>query len=222
MNEVQSQPVMALNGNNARGIASFSTSCRTGWLSFPLILEIVRMNHAHWPQQHFEPIIFLAHPNNAWFIIQAVEWSKLKFVGPGLLVYRLATHVDMTSYDEDLRRSLAKVYSLASIKFLPVSIPLMTAYGDTQGTVDSGDVCVLRGDYHVVYMLVKNDDIDNRISYRLLQCHSRLRDTLGWEKPLLNPLSSLLVQEILAVEPLFLLFPQSAPCSWSADLLSLL
>ena len=30
INEVLSQPVMALSGNNARGIASFSTSCRPG------------------------------------------------------------------------------------------------------------------------------------------------------------------------------------------------
>ena len=39
-----------------------------------------------------------------------------KFVGPGLQVYGLATPLNMTSYDEDLLRSLAKVYNLASIK----------------------------------------------------------------------------------------------------------
>ena len=75
----------------------------------------------------------------------------------------------MTSYDEDLLRSLAKVCNLVSLKFLPISIPLMTAYCDAPGEVNRGDVCVFRGDYHVVYMLVKNDYIDNKISYRLLR-----------------------------------------------------
>ena len=36
----------------ARGVASFSTSCRPGWLSFPQILKIVRMTSTHWPHQH--------------------------------------------------------------------------------------------------------------------------------------------------------------------------
>ena len=44
----------------------------------------------------------------------------------------------------------------------------MTAYCDTPGEVNSGDVGVLRGDYYVLYMLVKNDYIDKRISYRFL------------------------------------------------------
>ena len=47
-----------------RGIASFFTSCRPGWLSFPHILKIARMTSLHWPHQHFELLSFLAHPNN--------------------------------------------------------------------------------------------------------------------------------------------------------------
>lgn len=84
------------------------------------------------------------------------------------MVYGLATHLDMTSYEDDLLRSLAKVYNLAFIS-LPISIPLMTAYFDAPGEENSGDVCVFRGDYDIVYILVKNDYIDNRISYRLLR-----------------------------------------------------
>ena len=76
--------------------------------------------------------------------------------------------LDMTSYEEDLLRSLAKVYNLASIKSAHI-YSFDAAYCDTPGEVNSGDVCVLRGDYHVLYMLVKNDYIDNRISYRLLR-----------------------------------------------------
>ena len=157
----------------------------------------------------------------------------------------------MTSYEEDLLRSLAKLSNLASMKFLSLSIPLMTAYCDAPGEVNSGDVWVFRGDYHVVYILVKNDYIDNKISYRLLrgwistatskigsqkkiafnlnnhkmrkwQCQ-RLVVRYAWlRETVLNPLSSLVVQAILAMEHLFLLFPQSATRSWSPDLLSLL
>ena len=43
-----------------RGIASFSTSCRPGWLSFPHILKIARMTSTHRPHQHFELLSFLA------------------------------------------------------------------------------------------------------------------------------------------------------------------
>ena len=45
----------------------------------------------------------------------------------------------------------------------------LSAYCVAPGDVLSGDVCVFRGDYHVVYILVKNDYIDNKISYRLLR-----------------------------------------------------
>ena len=49
----------AMNSNNrriliARGVASFSTSCRPGRLSFPYILKLARMTSMHWPHQHFE------------------------------------------------------------------------------------------------------------------------------------------------------------------------
>ena len=55
-----------------RGVASFSTSCEPGWLSFPHILKIASTTNA-------------THS-----LLQAVEWSNQKFVGPGLQVYRLA------------------------------------------------------------------------------------------------------------------------------------
>ena len=48
-----------------RGVASFSTSCRPGWLSLPHILKIARMISTHWLQRHFELFSFLAHPSNA-------------------------------------------------------------------------------------------------------------------------------------------------------------
>ena len=37
-----------------RGVASFSTSSKPGWLSLPHILKIARMTSPHWPHQHFE------------------------------------------------------------------------------------------------------------------------------------------------------------------------
>ena len=48
-----------------RGVTSFSTSCKPGWLSFPHIPKIALMARTHWPHQHFEPLSFLTHPNNA-------------------------------------------------------------------------------------------------------------------------------------------------------------
>ena len=45
-----------------RDIASFSTSCRPGWLSFPHILKIARMTRTHWPHQHFELLCFFSSP----------------------------------------------------------------------------------------------------------------------------------------------------------------
>ena len=67
----------------ARGIASFSTRCRLGWQSFPNILKIAPMTSMHWPHQHFE---LLAHPK-MHNLLQAVDWLKQKFVGPGLQDY---------------------------------------------------------------------------------------------------------------------------------------
>ena len=54
-----------LNQTSDRGVANFSTSCKTGWLSFPHIMKIARMTSTHWPHQHFELLSFLAPPNNA-------------------------------------------------------------------------------------------------------------------------------------------------------------
>jgi len=48
-----------------RGVASFLTCCRPGWISFSHTLKIARMTMTHWPHQHFELLSFLAHPNNA-------------------------------------------------------------------------------------------------------------------------------------------------------------
>ena len=48
-----------------RGVASFSTSCRPGRLSFPHILKIALMTSTHWPHQRFELLSFIVHPSNA-------------------------------------------------------------------------------------------------------------------------------------------------------------
>ena len=48
-----------------RGIASFSTGCKPGWLSFPHILKIACMTkYMHWPHQLFKLLIFLAQPDS--------------------------------------------------------------------------------------------------------------------------------------------------------------
>ena len=48
-----------------RGIASFSTGSRPGWLSFPHILKIACMTkYMHWPHQLFKLLIFLAQPDS--------------------------------------------------------------------------------------------------------------------------------------------------------------
>ena len=52
------------NTARTRGVASFSTSCRPGRLSFTRILQIARMTSRHLPHQDFELLSFLAHPNN--------------------------------------------------------------------------------------------------------------------------------------------------------------
>ena len=48
-----------------RGVASFLTSSRPGWISFSHTLKIAHMTSMHWPHQHFEIWSFLVHPNNA-------------------------------------------------------------------------------------------------------------------------------------------------------------
>ena len=50
-----------------RGVATFSTIWRPGWLSFPHILKFARMTSTHWPHQHFELLSLLPHPSNALF-----------------------------------------------------------------------------------------------------------------------------------------------------------
>ena len=74
---------------HTRGVASFSTSWRPGWLSFPIILEIAHMTSTQWPHQHFELLSFLAHPNNAYYYKRLRD---KKNCGPaGLQVYALPT-----------------------------------------------------------------------------------------------------------------------------------
>ena len=63
------------------GVASFSTSCRPGWLSFPHILKIARKTLK----------LFSSPQQPAHNLLQAVEWSNQTFVAPGLRVYGLAT-----------------------------------------------------------------------------------------------------------------------------------
>ena len=73
-----------------RGIASFSTGCRPGWLSFPHILKIARMTSTHWPHQHFELLSFLAQARQ--HVIYYKRWrdQTKTFVGLDLQVYWLA------------------------------------------------------------------------------------------------------------------------------------
>ena len=73
-----------------RGLASFSTSCRPGWLSLLHILKIAHVTSTHWPHQHFELLAF-RHTPTMHNLLQTVEWSNQKFVGPGLQVFGLAT-----------------------------------------------------------------------------------------------------------------------------------
>ena len=73
-----------------RGVASFLTNCRPGWLSFPHILKIAHMTSTYWPHQHFELLRFLA-PLTTHYLLQLVVWPNQKFVSPGIKVYGLAT-----------------------------------------------------------------------------------------------------------------------------------
>ena len=41
-----------------RGVASFLTSSRPGWISFSHTLKIAHMTSMHWPHQHFEILSF--------------------------------------------------------------------------------------------------------------------------------------------------------------------
>ena len=69
----------------AKGVASFSTSCRPGWLSFSHILKTARMTSTHWPQLT-ELLNFLAHSNNALFNTNGrVIKSKICRPGPTAL-----------------------------------------------------------------------------------------------------------------------------------------
>ena len=67
------------------GVASFSTSCRPGWLSFPHILKIARMTSTHWPHQRS----FSSTQQRIISYKPGVIKPKI-VVGPGLQVYRLA------------------------------------------------------------------------------------------------------------------------------------
>ena len=83
-----------------RDVASFSTSCRPGSLSFPHILKIARMTSTHWPHQHFELLCFFSSPQQRIIYYKRVEWSNQKFVGPDLHVYGLATPLTFTAEQE--------------------------------------------------------------------------------------------------------------------------
>ena len=57
-----------------------------------MILLISRMTSTHWPHKHFELLLsFLAHANNAGFIKSGRVIKPKICIGPGLLVYGLAT-----------------------------------------------------------------------------------------------------------------------------------
>ena len=71
------------NTTRTRGVASFSTSCRPGRLSFTRILQIARMTSRHWPHQHFELLRFLAHPKNAKLFVASGKVIKPKICRPG-------------------------------------------------------------------------------------------------------------------------------------------
>ena len=65
------------------GVASFSTNCRPGWISFAHVLKIARMASTHWPHQHFVLFSFLPLPNNTSFITSArVIKPKICRLGP--------------------------------------------------------------------------------------------------------------------------------------------
>ena len=98
-----------INKQKNRGVASFSTSCRPGWLSFLRNLTIARMTSTHWSHQHFDVWSFLLNLT-AHSLLQAVEWSKQKLVGPGLQVFRLATpmktHENIVSEHRTMSREI--------------------------------------------------------------------------------------------------------------------
>ena len=66
-----------------RGIASFLTSCKPGWLSFSHILKIARMISTHWPHQHFQLKDF-SSPQKCIMFITHGRVMKPKICRPGL------------------------------------------------------------------------------------------------------------------------------------------
>ena len=78
---------MSLEG---RGLASFSSSCRPSWLSFPHILKIAHMTSTRWTHQHFKLLRAFQLTPTTYNLLKAVEWSNKTFVGQGLQVYGLA------------------------------------------------------------------------------------------------------------------------------------
>ena len=111
------------NRNNW-GVASFSTSCRPGLLSFLRNLKIARMTSTHWSHQHFDLWSFLLNLT-AHRLLLAVEWSKQKLEGPGLQVYRLATpmktHENIVSEHRTMSRETRP-------SFFPLPPPPKTSY----------------------------------------------------------------------------------------------
>ena len=105
-----------------KGVASFSTTWRPGWRSFPRILKIARMTSTHWPHQHFELLSFISHPNND-------QWSSQKLVGPGLQVYGLATPlfwIKLLTWQNEKgsQHSLSKLCLLQQYKWNKIRIRL--------------------------------------------------------------------------------------------------
>ena len=77
---------------SVRGVTSFSwVAGLAHWPFLSLyILKIAGMASTHWPHQRFELLSLLAHITlKTHNLLQAVEWSNQKFVGPDLQVYGL-------------------------------------------------------------------------------------------------------------------------------------
>ena len=82
------------------------------------------MTSTHWSHQHFDLWSFLLDLT-AHSLLQAVEWSKQKLVGPGLQVYRLATpmktHENIVSEHKTMSRETRP-------SFFPLPPPPKTSY----------------------------------------------------------------------------------------------
>ena len=55
------------------------------------LVLVERMTSKHWSHQSFDLLGFLAHRLTTHNLLEVVEWSNQKFVGPGLQAYGMAT-----------------------------------------------------------------------------------------------------------------------------------